>query len=353
MIEDHATIGIVITTDGSFGELKRQSYIEAEEKVVEELSNINKPFIVILNTKIPNSDNTLKLKEELEEKYLVPVLPIDIENINEKDIMGVLRTSLDEFPVMDIEFNMPKWISALPKNNDIKLSYISSMKNVVISVNKLKDVKDVINYFEDSDYIKEAYISELNPATGIIKINVNEKDNLFNDVLSNIIGDEKMTRSRIINIFTTYKNTKEEYDAIKKAMIMADTTGYGILYPTLKDMKLQTPEVIKQGSRYGVKLKAVASSIHLMKVDVESTFEPIIGTESQSKELIDYIMKDYESNPDNIWHSEIFGRSLDCIVQEGIQAKLSLMPDSTRNKLSQTVTKIVNKGANNLIAFVI
>jgi len=353
VIEDHATIGIVITTDGSFGEIKRDSYIDAEEKVVNELTNINKPFIIVLNTRMPNSDKTLKLKDELEEKYQVPVLPIDVENITEKEIMSVLKTSLDEFPVLDIEFNMPKWISALPQNNDIKLSYISSIKNVVISVNKLKNVKDVISYFENSDYIKEAYISELNPSTGIIKININEKDNLFNDVLSNIIGEEKMTRSRVINIFTTYKDTKEEYDAIKKAMIMADTTGYGILYPTLKDMKLQTPEVIKQGSRYGVKLKAVASSIHLMKVDVESTFEPIIGTESQSKELIDYIMKDYESNPDNIWHSEIFGRSLDCIVQEGIQAKLSLMPDSTRNKLSQTVTKIVNKGANNLIAFVI
>ena len=353
VIEDHATIGIVITTDGTFGELKRESYIEAEEKVVDELNKINKPFIVILNTKNPKSEKTTTLKLELEEKYNVPVLPIDVDLIREDDIMNVLRTSLDEFPVIDIEFNIPKWISELPKDNDIKLSYITSMKNVLISVNKLKDVKDIISYFENIDYIKEAYISELNPATGIVKININEKDNLFNDVLSNIIGDEKMTRSRVINIFTTYKDTKEEYDGIKKAMIMAETTGYGILYPTLKDMKLQTPEVIKQGSRYGVKLKAVASSIHLMKVDVESTFEPIIGSESQSKELIDYIMKDYETNPNGIWHSEIFGRSLDCIVKEGIQAKLSLMPDNTRNKLSQTVTKIVNKGANNLIAFVI
>ena len=183
-------------------------------------------------------------------------------------------------------------------------------------------------------------------------MDIKEKDNLFNDVLSNIIGEESMSRSTMINIFTTYKESKEEYSSIKKAMIMANTTGYGILYPTLKDMKLQTPEIIKQGSRYGVKLKAVASSIHLMKVDVESTFEPIIGSESQSKELIDHIMKDYENDPEGIWHSEIFGRSLDSIVQEGISAKLSLMPDQTRNKLSQTVTKIVNKGSNNLIAIV-
>ena len=292
------------------------------------------------------------MKEELENKYNVPVLPLDVESINEEEIVNVLRTSLDEFPIIDIRFNMPKWICELPKDNDIKNSYLSSIKNTVISVNKLKDVRNIISNFTDNEYIKEAVISELNPSTGIVDININEQDNLFNNVLSNIIGDEKMSRSTMINIFTTYKETKEEFDAIKKAMIMADTTGYGILYPTLKDMKLQTPEVIKQGSRYGVKLKAVASSIHLMKVDVESTFEPIIGTESQSKELIDYIMKDYESNPEDIWHSEIFGRSLDSIVQEGIQAKLSLMPDQTRNKLSQTVTKIVNKGSNNLIAIV-
>lgn len=352
VIEDHATIGIVITTDGSFGELKRESFITAEEKVVEELKKINKPYIIVLNTVMPKATSTINLKEELENKYNVPVLPLDVESINEEEIVNVLRTSLDEFPIIDIRFNMPKWICELPKDNDIKNSYLSSIKNTVISVNKLKDVRNIISNFTDNEYIKEAVISELNPSTGIVDININEQDNLFNNVLSNIIGDEKMSRSTMINIFTTYKETKEEFDAIKKAMIMADTTGYGILYPTLKDMKLQTPEVIKQGSRYGVKLKAVASSIHLMKVDVESTFEPIIGTESQSKELIDYIMKDYESNPEDIWHSEIFGRSLDSIVQEGIQAKLSLMPDQTRNKLSQTVTKIVNKGSNNLIAIV-
>ena len=346
VIEDHATI------DGSFGEIKRSSFIDAEEKVVEELKKINKPFIVILNTNMPKANQTLSLKEELENKYNVPVLPLNVDLLREDEILSVLRTSLDEFPVLDMKFNMPKWISELPKDSDIKLSYLTSIKNTVINVEKLKDVRNILSNFKDNDYIKEAVISELSASTGIVKIDINEKDDLFNEVLLNIIGKDSMTRSTLINIFTTYKENKEEYDAIKKAMVMANTTGYGIIYPTLKDMKLQTPEVIKQGSRYGVKLKAVASSIHLMKVDVESTFEPIIGTESQSKELIDYIMKDYENNKDGIWHSEIFGRSLDCIVQEGIQAKLSLMPDQTRNKLSQTVTKIVNKGSNNLIAIV-
>ena len=353
VIEDHATIGIVITTDGSFGELKRDSYIDAEVKVINELKNINKPFVVILNTSKPNAVETIKLKEEMEEKYFVPVIPLDIDNAKENELMNVLRVSLDEFPVMDIKINMAKWISRLPINNEIKALFIENIKNAVINVEKLKEVQGIIEYFKGNEYIKEAYISEFNPATGIVKINIEEKDDLFNNVLSNIIGDENMTKSTMIDIFTTYKSTKEEYDAIKKAITMADTTGYGIIYPTLKDMRLQNPEIIKQGSRYGVKLKALATSIHLMKVDVESTFEPIIGSESQSKELIDHIMKDYENNPEEIWHSEIFGRSLNDIVKEGISAKLSLMPDSIRNKLSNTVTKIVNKGSNNLIAFVI
>ena len=352
VIEDHATIGIVITTDGSFGELKRENYINAEEKIVNELKNINKPFIIVLNSSFPNKEDTINLKNELEVKYDTPVINLNIENMSEADITNILRVSLDEFKIEDILFNMPKWISELPKENEIKLSYLNSIKNTIISVDKLKDVKDIISNFENNEYIKEAYISELNPSTGIVKINIEEKENLFSDVISNIIGEDSISQSKLINIFTTYKETKEEYESTKKAMQMAIKTGYGIIYPELKDMKLGTPEVIKQGSRYGVKLKAVASSIHLMKVDVESTFEPIIGTESQSKELIDYIMKDYKENPENIWHSEIFGRSLECIVKEGIQAKLSLMPDQTRNKLSQTVTKIVNKGSNNLIAFV-
>jgi len=176
---------------------------------------------------------------------------------------------------------------------------------------------------------------------------------LYNEILKEMMGSTVTTKASLLKMFADFKDGKQEYDQIKSALKMARNTGYGIVYPSLKDMKLDTPEIIKQGSRYGVKLKAVASSIHLMRVDVESTFEPIIGSELQSKELINYIMKDFKTDPSSIWKSEIFGRSLDEIVKEGIQAKLSIMPENTRYKLSQTVTKIVNKGANNLIAIVI
>jgi len=353
VIKDHSTIGIVVTTDGSIGTLGRNDYIEAEEKVITELKSINKPFIVILNSTHPNSDATINIKNDLSNNYNVPVIPIDIENMNEVDMYNILRTALYEFPVTDVTIKIPEWIHVLDKKNDIKNHYISKIKECITNIEKIKDVDSMIDYFKDSEYINNAYISNVDTKTGIVTLNLSSSDELYNETLKSIMGDVDLSKAGLLKIFSDYSNNRDETESIKNAIKMAKSTGYGIVYPTLKDMKLETPEIIKQGSRYGVKLKAVASSIHLLKVDVESSFEPIIGTELQSKELIDYIMKDYETDPQNIWKSEIFGRSLDEIVKEGIQAKLSMMPESTRYKLSTTATKIVNKGSNNLIAIVI
>ena len=353
VIEDHSTIGIVVTTDGSFGELKRESYIEAEEKVISELKELGKPFIVILNTTHPNSNLSLEIKNELTEKYDVPVIPTNVDSMAENDIVDILRTALYEFPVVDIKINMPAWVHVLPNTHEVKMHYLEKIKESTFNVDKLKDTDEIIKYYEDSTIINKAYISELDTSNGIVTLNLESSDELYNEVLKSIMGDISLNKASLLQMFSSYKDTKDEFDTIKNALKMAKTTGYGIVYPTLKDMRLETPEIIKQGGKYGVKLKAVASSIHLMKVDVESTFEPIIGSEVQSKELIDYIMKDYETDPNSIWKSEIFGRSLDEIVKEGIGAKLSMMPENTRYKLSQTVTKIVNKGSNNLIAIVL
>ena len=353
VIKDHSTIGIVVTTDGSIGTLGRNDYIDAEEKVITELKSINKPFIVVLNSTHPNSDATINIKNELENNYNVPVIPMDIENMNEIDMYNILRNALYEFPITDVSINIPEWIHVLDKKDPIKEEYISKIKECITNVEKVKDVDNMINYFKDSEYITDAYISNVDTGNGIVTLNLNSNEELYNETLKNIIGDVELSKAGLLKIFSDYRNNREETESIKNAIKMAKNTGYGIVYPSLKDMKLETPEIIKQGSRYGVKLKAVASSIHLLKVDVESSFEPIIGTELQSKELIDYIMKDYETDPSNIWKSEIFGRSLDEIVKEGIQAKLSMMPDATRYKLATTATKIVNKGSNNLIAIVI
>ncbi len=352
VIKDHSTIGIVVTTDGSFGEIKRESYLEAEEKVIRELKEIGKPFIVILNSIHPTNSETRTLAHELMDNYDVPVIPISAELMNEKEIMEILKTALYEFPVLDIKVNIPEWVHVLPNNHVIKTHYMEKIKESVISVEKLKDIDFILDHFSDSEYISKAYISELDAATGIVTVNLESPDELYTETLKSIMGDTVTTKAGLLKIFATYQEGKEELDNLKTALKMAKSTGYGIVYPTINELKLETPELVKQGNRYGVKLKAVASSIHLVKVDVESTFEPIIGSELQSKELINHLMKDYEVDPSSIWKSEIFGRSLEVIVQEGIQAKLSMMPDTTRYKLKDTLTKIVNKGSNTLIAIV-
>ncbi len=353
VIKDHATIGIVVTTDGSFGEIKRSSYIEAEEKVVGELKNIGKPFIIVLNSIHPTNTETVELSRELKEKYGVPVLPISVELMNEVEIMNILKEALYEFPVLDIKVSVPEWVHVLNNNHQIKMQYLDKIRESVISVEKVRDIDYILDHFNDSEYISNAYISELDAATGIVTINLESSDNLYQETLQSMMGNIVKNKAGLLKIFTTYAQDKEEMNTLKEALKMVKNTGYGIVYPSLKELKLETPELVKQGSRYGVKLKAVASSIHMLKVDVESTFEPIIGSEVQSKELIDRLMKDYEADASSIWKREIFGRSLENIVQEGIQAKLSMMPDNTRYKLKDTITKIVNKGSNTLIAIVI
>ncbi len=353
VIRDHATIGIVMTTDGSFGSIPRENYIEAEEKIITELKELNKPFIMILNTKNPELESVRNIQEELVNNYNVPVLPINVAEMSEREILNILKEALYEFPVLDIKINIPKWVHVLDNKHYIKKEYLEKIKESIISVNKIRDVDSILNSFADNEIISKSYISEVDTSTGNVTITLESSENLYNQVLKDLMGDMVTTKAGLLKIFADYKDGKEELDNMKEALKMAKSTGYGIVYPTLKDMTLSTPEIIKQGSRYGVKLKATASSIHLMKVNVESTFEPIIGSELQSKELINYIMKDYETDPNSIWQSEIFGRSIDAIVKEGIQAKLSVMPENMRYKLSQTVTKIVNKGSNNLITIVI
>ena len=353
VIKDHATIGLVVTTDGSFGEIARENYISAEEKVITELKEIGKPFIVILNSVHPTNTETVELANDLMNRYSVPVMPINVEAMNEKEIMNILKEALYEFPVLDIEFNMPEWVHVLPNTHEIKSHYLEKIRESVISIEKVKDVELITSYFMEDEYISKSYISNLDTGTGIVTINLESSEELYNNTLKSLMGDMVSTKAGLIKMFANYKDRELETLLISSALKQAKTTGYGIVYPSIKDMKLETPEIVKQGSRYGIRLKALASSIHLMKVDVESTFEPIIGTEMQSKELINYLMRDYENDPSSIWQSELFGRTLEVIVQEGIQAKLNMMPENTRYKLSNTVTKIVNKGSNNLIAIVL
>ena len=353
VIKDHSTIGIVVTTDGSIGEFNRSDYLEAEERVIEELKAIGKPFIVVLNTTHPTLPETERLAESIKEAHNVPVLPINVDQMNEREMISILREALYEFPVLEVKVNMPEWIAILNANNDIKRKYIDVIRESVMEVDKLRDIEKITEHFRSNEVIEKAYLSDVDPSTGIVTINLEAPNSLYSDVLRSIVKIDVTSKAGLLSLFQDYEEAKSEYDQIKYALKMVKQTGYGVATPTLSNMKLDTPEIIKQGPRYGVKLKAVAPSIHMIRVDVNSTFEPIIGSEVQSKELIDYLMRDYENNPSEIWKSEIFGRSLDNIVQEGIQAKINSMPDNIRYKLQQTLTKVVNKGSNNMIAIVL
>ncbi len=353
VINDHSTIGIVITTDGSIGEFERGDYIEAEERVINELKSIGKPFIVILNSTHPTLPETERIAENLKEEYNVPVIPLNVDAMNEKEMYDILREALYEFPIVEVRVDMPEWITILNHKHPLKKHYIEKIRESVVEIDKLRDIENITSKFLNDDKIEKCYLSSVDPATGTVTIKLIAPSEQYTQTLNEIIDFDVKNKADLLSLFQELNIAKREYDQIKYALKMVKQTGYGVATPTLEDMKLDDPKIIKQGQKYGVKLKAVAPSIHMIRVDVESTFEPIIGTESQSKELIDYLMKDYKKEPNNIWKSEIFGRSLDVIVQEGIQSKINLMPENIRYKLQQTLGKVVNKGSNNMIAIVI
>ena len=243
VIRDHSTIGIVVTTDGSFGEIKRNSYLDAEAKVINELKEIGKPFIVILNSVHPTNTETVRLAKDLSDEYGVPVMPISAELMNEKEIMEILKTALYEFPVLDIKVNIPEWVHVLSNSHEIKSHYIDKIKESVINVEKVKDIDFILEHFNDSEYISKAYISELDAATGVVTVSLESSNELYMNTLRSIMGDTVTTKAGLLKIFATYNEGKEELDSIKSALKMAKSTGYGIVYPTIKELKLNTPDM--------------------------------------------------------------------------------------------------------------
>ncbi|SDI98049.1 stage IV sporulation protein A [Salimicrobium halophilum] len=353
VIQEHSTIGVVMTTDGTIGELPRERFIEPEEKVVEELKEVGKPFILVINSAKPHNRETIELKEELEEKYEIPVVALSVENMREHDIHKVLKEALFEFPVLEVNVNLPSWVMVLEEEHWLRNHMQQAIEETVREIKRLRDVDGVIGQFSEYDYITGAHISGMDLGEGIAEIDVEAPEHLYDDVLTEIIGEEIRGRDHLLEIMQEFSHAKREYDQVADALQMVKQTGYGIAAPSLEEMALDEPEIIKQGSRFGVRLKAVAPSIHMVKVDVQSEFSPIIGTERQSEELVRYLMQDFEEDPLSIWNSDIFGRSLSSIVREGIQAKLALMPENARYKLKETLERIINEGSGGMIAIIL
>ena len=353
VIQEHSTLGIVVTTDGSIGDIARRDYLAAEERVVEELKEVGKPFIMIVNSAHPNHSETLALRAELAEKYDIPVLCQSVENLTEQDINNVLREALYEFPVLEVNVNLPSWVMVLREDHWLRQSYEDAVKSTVKDIKRLRDVDRVVSHFHDFDFIEDAELAGMEMGRGVAEIDLYAPDDLYDQVLKEVVGVEIRGKDHLLQLMQEFSEAKREYDQVADALKMVKQTGYGIASPSLADMSLDEPEIIRQGSRFGVRLRAVAPSIHMIKVDVESEFAPIIGTEKQSEELVRYLMQDFEDDPLSIWNSDIFGRSLNSIVREGISAKLSLMPENARYKLKETLERIINEGSGGLIAIIL
>jgi stage IV sporulation protein A len=353
VIQEHSTLGIVVTTDGSIGDISRNDYLVAEERVVEELKEVGKPFIMIVNSSHPHHPDTQALRKNLAEKYDIPVLAQSVENLTEHDINSVLREALYEFPVLEVNVNLPSWVMVLREDHWLRESYEDAVKNTVKDIRRLRDVDRVVGQFHDFDFIEEAHLAGMEMGQGIAEIDLYAPDDLYDQVLKEVVGVEIRGKDHLLQLMQEFSFAKREYDQVAEALRMVKQTGYGIAAPTISDMSLDEPEIIRQGSRFGVRLRAVAPSIHMIKVDVQSEFAPIIGTEKQSEELVRYLMQDFEDDPLSIWNSDIFGRNLNSIVREGISAKLALMPENARYKLKETLERIINEGSGGLIAIIL
>ncbi|TMN20686.1 stage IV sporulation protein A [Lentibacillus cibarius] len=353
VIQEHSTIGVVITTDGSFGDIERSDYEDPEEKIVEEMKEVGKPFIMVVNSARPSSHETELLRQELSEKYDIPVLAMSIESMSEHDVYNVMREALYEFPVLEVNVNLPSWVMVLHDEHWLRKDYQEAIQTTVKNIRRLRDVDSIVEDFSGYEHIDNANLAGIEMGEGIAEIDLHAPDYLYDEVLKEIVGEEIRGKEHLLELMQDFAHAKREYDQVASALQMVKQTGYGIAAPQLEDMELDEPEIIRQGSRFGVRLKAIAPSIHMIKVDVESEFAPIIGTEKQSEELVRYLMQDFEEDPLSIWESDIFGRSLSSIVREGIQAKISLMPENARYKLKDTLERIINEGSGGLIAIIL
>jgi stage IV sporulation protein A len=353
VIQEHSTIGVVVTTDGSIGEIDRSDYIEAEAKVVEELKEVGKPFIMVVNSTKPTSKETELLRQDLTTQYDIPVLSMSIESMTEHDVYNVLREALYEFPVLEVNVNLPSWVMVLKEEHWLRSNYQEAIHTTVKNIKRLRDVDHIVTEFTEYEYIDQASLAGMEMGEGIAEIDLQAPDYLYDQILKEVVGEEIRGKDHLLELMQDFAFAKREYDQVSGALQMVKQTGYGIAAPTIEDMELEEPEIIRQGSRFGVRLKAVAPSIHMIKVEVESEFAPIIGTEKQSEELVRYLMQDFEEDPLSIWESDIFGRSLNSIVREGIQAKISLMPENARYKLKDTLERIINEGSGGLIAIIL
>ena len=353
VIRDHSTLGIVVLTDGSVTGIDRKNYLSAEERVINELKSLNKPFAVVLNTLDPYSESTELLRSELEEKYDVPIVPLNVLAMDEEDIENVMETVLYDFPLNEIRINLPKWVEGLERNHWIKNNIIFTLKQSIAEIGKLRDVDSIVKGFSELEFLEDTEVENVELGEGVISIDLTAKQDLFYNVLEEKSGFKIYGDHQLLNLVTKLSRVKNEYDKIESALYDAKTKGYGVVAPSLDELSLEEPEIIKQGKQYGIKLRANAPSLHIIKADISTEVSPIVGNQTQGEEMIKYLLDTFEENPSELWASNMFGKSLNDLVKEQLQSKLYTMPEEIRVKIQKTLQKIINEGSMNIITILL
>lgn len=353
VIANHSTIGVLVTTDGTIGDIERENYIAAEERVVRELKECNKPFVVVLNSTQPNSESALRLRESLQEKYSVPVVAVNVANMTEKEISSIFTEVLSEFAVVSIDVRVPKWMQTLPHTNPIIKEVIDEVMNATKEVQRIGEFNNNTVLFAESEDFEPISQKVIHLGDGKVVFEVVPKPHLFYKVLSNECGYDITSDYHLVSYVKQLTKAKVQYDKFKDAIDQVDEFGYGVVHPTLDELSLEEPKIVKQGGRFGVKLKASAPSLHIMRVDIETEVNPIVGSEQQSEDLVNYLLSEFENDPKGIWNTKMFGKSLDSLVNEGLQNKLVTMPNVAQGKIRKTLGRIVNEGKGGVICILL
>lgn len=353
VICEHSTIGLVVTTDGSISSIPREEYEEAEERVIEELKSLSKPFVVLLNSETPSASETIQLASKLSDKYGVPVIPANCLEMTEKEINQVIAQILYEFPVTSVSLDMPAWIKCLDDDNEMKSELFASVKENCQVLSSINSVKKFVDLLSGESHVEAVRIAQMDLSTGAVHINIQISSKYFYQILSDkcslSIHNEKQLMAQMLALV----EVKNKFARFEKALQDVEASGYGIVMPSMDEMRLDEPEIMKQGGRYGVKLKAQAPSIHMIKCNTYTEVAPIVGSESQSQELVMYLLKEFEENPSEIWNTNIFGKPLLDLVNEGLNNKLYRMPEDARNKFRETIERVINEGCSGLICIIL
>lgn len=352
VITDHSTIGLMITTDGSITGIDREDYVDAEERVVNELKLINKPFIIILNTSKPKAESTKALQKQMEENYKVPVQVMDISRMDESDINVIFNKVLKEFNVTEINIDMPEWIEKLDSTHWLKSSFMNIVRDMCESIYKVRDIKECLDRYADDEALGVTEISEMNLGNGEARVKMNPKSGIFYKIISEVCDSELTNESDLLALIEDLYRAKVEYDKVSDAINDVKNTGYGLVSPQLSEIKFEKPDIDRQGSEYVIKLKASAPSLHMIKADIETEISPIMGKEKETQEVFKTLLEQFENDPEKLWQSNVFGKSLETLVKDGLQNKLYKMPEKIQVKMQKTLQKIINEGDGNLICFI-